>query len=266
MKTANALLDSIGQNASAHVQTLTQTYTNLGNVIANAAKTAKQAWAATPANANSVKLLKDTTAAFRALKTTQSEYMIAMNTGNATQRSYWQSRNDEVYKQISALETEANKLSQNDKLRNQIVDTINKMKNAQDSFNDKVDKFKMPDYLKKSQTALRDLQSSMSQYSKAMAANDTQSAAYWQTRMDASMVELRNIESAIPNLQLDADTRNKILDIINKAKAAQRDFNAETQKSPDIVNGLASGFDKVYNTMRLITGLSFVKIFKDALD
>lgn len=39
---------------------------------------------------------------------------------------------------IKSLEDEAGKLNQTDKLRNKIVDTINRMKNAQDNYNQKL--------------------------------------------------------------------------------------------------------------------------------
>lgn len=60
---ANALLNSIGKDASKHIKTLTQTYTNLSKAIVKGAKAAAQAWKANPADANSADLMKRTAAA-----------------------------------------------------------------------------------------------------------------------------------------------------------------------------------------------------------
>lgn len=83
---ANSILNSIGKNASKHIETLTDTYSKLGTTISDAAKSAAQAWKSMPADANSVELLKKVTNAYRELKLSQTEYMTAMRTGNTDQQ------------------------------------------------------------------------------------------------------------------------------------------------------------------------------------
>lgn len=61
------------------------------------------------------------------------------------------------------MEAEASALTQNDKIRNQIIDTINRMKNAQESFNQKNNAFNTPDYLKKAKDAYSDLNTAITQ-------------------------------------------------------------------------------------------------------
>lgn len=89
--------------------------------------------------------------------------MIALKTGNTTQQQYWSDRNNEIHKEISNLEAEASALAQNDKIRNQIIDTINRAKNAQETFNQKNSAFNMPDYLKKAKDAYSDLNTAITQ-------------------------------------------------------------------------------------------------------
>ena len=89
--------------------------------------------------------------------------MIALKTGNSAQQRYWSDRNAEIHKEISNLDAEASALAQNDKLRNQIVDTINRAKNAQEGFNQKNRAFNMPDYLKKAKDAYGDLNTAITQ-------------------------------------------------------------------------------------------------------
>lgn len=100
-----------------------------------------------------------------------------MKTGNTEQQRYWETRNRDVQSQISQLESESKALGQSDVLRNQIVDTINRMKNAQEGFNQKMTAFNTPDYLKKVKAAYRDLQTAITQYNKAVEAGDASSAA-----------------------------------------------------------------------------------------
>lgn len=66
-------------------------------------------------------------------------------------------------------------------------------------------------------------------------------------------------------MELDKNVRGKILDIIQKSRDAQRGLNVETEKGRDIVDGLATGFDKVKQVLQIITGLSLAKMFSDAV-
>lgn len=63
VKTANALLNSIGSDASKHIKSLSQTYSNLSKSIVKSAQAAAQAWKANPVDANSADLMKRTAAA-----------------------------------------------------------------------------------------------------------------------------------------------------------------------------------------------------------
>lgn len=65
---------------------------------------------------------------------------------------------------------------------------------------------------------------------------------------------------------MDDSLRQKINDKIQKAKDIQRNLTVETKQTASTTQELAAGFDKVYNILRLITGISLVKMFKDAVD
>lgn len=219
------------------------------------------------------KILSDVTSAYRELKMVHTEYMNALKTGDASQQSYWQGRKAAAEGMISTLKAQASTVESTDKNFQAIEDTIKRMGNEVDVFGKKLEQNKMDkfakdsaSYLKEAKTAFSDLTAAQTQYSKAVKIGDESSARYWQERIDASKIELANIEGALPSLRVDEQTRQKILDIIYKSKAAQQGLNEETKKGPTLVEGMAKSWDKVYNTIRLITGLSFVKLFKDAFD
>lgn len=160
--TANALLDSIGKNSKTQVAQMSQLYTNFAKSVgqlATAANTAQNALNKT----GSGKVLHDATTAYRELNKAQSEYMIAMNTGNQQQQKYWSDRNASLTKTIANLKTQATAISDTDKNYRVIMDTIQRMENHVDSFNKKQQQMAMPDYLKKAKSAYSDLTNAQSQ-------------------------------------------------------------------------------------------------------
>lgn len=96
--------------------------------------------------------------------------MKALKTGSVEQQNYWSKRNVNAENQIASLRAEAEALNETDKTRSRIIDTINRMQNAQDAYNQKIAEMgkksadaKLTDYLKKAKDLYSDLQTAVTQ-------------------------------------------------------------------------------------------------------
>lgn len=83
--------------------------------------------------------------------------------------------------------------------------------------------------LSRMEAAYRQLTTAMKNYNTAQKNKDNESKAYWNNQIDTAMQTVSAIEQEVNTLNVDADTRNQILTLINQCKTAQAAFNREQQ-------------------------------------
>ena len=119
--------------------------------------------------------------------------------------------------------------------------------------------------IKKVSDAYKNLTTAVSEYGKAKKRNDSELKDYWKKQADDSGVILESTQKNINALGLDANARQKIMDIIQKSKIAMDSFDAVQRRSVITVDGLANEWNKVAKAIKVVSGISLYKIFGEAL-
>jgi len=126
----------------------------------------------------------------------------------------------------------------------------------------KMNDAKNAEVLTQMEDAYKNLTTAIRNYNTAQKANDESGMAYWQQQIDGAMVVVANIEKEINNLNVDAATRERILNLIEQCRTAQAGFTAEQNKGvtasnefSNTVNSLLTRYLSLIAIMRTINSL-----------
>ena len=114
-------------------------------------------------------------------------------------------------------------------------------------------------------SAYKNLTTAISEYNRARQAGNTEGANYWRQQVESSNQVLQNMKQNVDMSNLEANQREKVNQAIQRGSSAYQNFIAQQSQSVSMTETLAGQFDKMYGKLKLIAGISLVKIFHDAL-
>lgn len=281
---ANKILATLGQdldarmkNAASSITALTDALKALQKVNSGSGGGNRGGGSGGGSGSNSgsvekqVSQLKQMKTAYHELTTAYREYASALKTGNVQGQNNWLQQITKAKEAMANIRSNPlDKTSVSD--YKQILNIYDQMLNRQAEFNKKQQDAsakaateQQKQAVKEVATAYKNLTSAISSYKAAMKSGDAGSAAYWRQEIDASNQILVNTRQNIDNLGLEANQRKQVNDYIQKGQDAQRALNTNTKEGKSTVDTLASAWDSIYRKLLLISGISLVKIWRDAL-
>lgn len=115
-------------------------------------------------------------------------------------------------------------------------------------------------YLERTQNAYNQLSTAIRNYGIANKAKNEAGMNYWQEQINGAMSVINSIEKEIDSLNVDAETRQRILILIEQAKTAQNGFNAGVANgvtlSGDLSNQLSGMLMRMFSIMAAIRAIS----------
>ncbi|MBP3647551.1 MAG: hypothetical protein J6K55_14130 [Clostridia bacterium] len=125
--------------------------------------------------------------------------------------------------------------------------------------------------LKQVQEAYSKLTTAYKQYNAAVKNGNEAGQAYWSQSAQDAMVEIRSIEQKIGSLNIEEDTRKKIISLIEQAKNAEATHNKQVEdgnrglnKMDQTLNSIGSRLLQMATTMLVLRGLQ--SIWSSAID
>lgn len=114
--------------------------------------------------------------------------------------------------------------------------------------------------------AYKSLEDAARNFRKAEKAGDEAGKSYWRERAEAATAAVEKERITIDMSRLTVEQRQKILDILEKSRAAQETFKEGTEEETSMVDNLSQQWDKVRRGIMMIAGISLAKVWKDAVD
>lgn len=293
-------LSALGQNVDSsvvrHVKDATDSLNNMGKAAENLGNKMKTSMKMDQ-GADALKLMKQ---AYKELTTAQNEYLKAYRSGNGSGMSYFSEQANEAKKLIQFLKEYADMLNRHGSISS---DTYKKMQTAYHQYEtsvlegekkvssemkktyDEYDKKAaaaqkaadaaqkaaakeaqayQTDQINKAKNALKDLTDGINKYNQAKKQGDTDAMNFYQNQINQANSVLTLMKQNIDNLGLEEETRNKILKIIQDSTLAMNGFNNAQNQGQAYLKNLSDSWTRIYSVLRMITGISLVKIFRDA--
>lgn len=252
----NKLLNSIGKDSKANVESLSNTYSELAKNIAKVGQADTEA--------NSKSKLAELTAAYRQLTMAQNEYLRAYKSGDSGQQSNWSNHLNNIRNVIDAEKQRLNAMQLTETELNKYSILVDRISTAESVFQTKADKSN--DILKRAQTEYKNLTSAQKGYMDAMNRGDQSSMQFWQARIDQSGIVIANLEEEANTLDHNSAQYQNITKIIQQMRDAQGQFGQKIQQSTDLAANMSQQFSKLFSIVKMIAGVSLVKIWHDALN
>lgn len=208
--------------------------------------------------------LAEITSLYSQLKDAQSQYMKAYSSGDAKQQENWQTRIDGI-KELITAQTEllnATNLTESELEQYKII--LDKIAVAESEHGNKTNHAN--EVLKTAQSAYKDLTDAQKGYLDAMNRGDTAGMQFWSSRIEQSTAMIANLEMEASTLDHESEQYKNITKIIEQMKGAQADFNIKVQQSNDFAANMSQQFSKLFGIIKMIAGVSLVKIWNDALN
>jgi len=212
--------------------------------------------------------VKEAEQAYKQLADSQKRLAQATKLGDNDGINYWQGQISNIGKVIEEKRRLIDTDTLSAEVQGRLAQVIQKCDDANLKHVDTIQKIeakKHPDYLKQIEASYRELVRAQQEYIKANNMGDKSSADHW-------MNSIRSIEANITKtreqINLDDEDENKkrqIEDAIRKCEDAQSRFNASVSAGTIVSNELEKTYQKMTNTLKIISGISLVKIWNDAL-
>lgn len=252
----NKLLNSIGKDSKANVEALSNTYSELAKNIAKVNQADNQA--------KSKNNLADLTSAYRQLTMAQNEYLRAYKSGNSGQQTNWDNHLTSIRNVIDAEKQRLSTMQLTDAELNKYNILLDRISTAESVFQSKTDKSN--DILKRAQTEYKNLTSAQKGYMDAMNRGDQSSMQFWNARIEQSSIVITNLEREADTLDHNSTQYQNITKIIQQMRDAQGQFGQKVQQSTDFAANMSQQFSKLFGIIKMIAGVSLVKIWNDALN